>query len=73
MRRPFLFLDWIFYKQCFLCGKKIGKMTSFACENCSNILKYELCEYSVVHTLDKYFDELYSMFAYRKIIRKTIK
>ena len=67
-----MFLEWIFNKECFICGKKIGKIISFTCENCSNILKYELCEYSDTHVSNQYFDELYSVFAYRNIVRYKI-
>lgn len=67
-----MFIKEKYPKLCLICGKKISEKSSFTCEMCTNILKYELNEGVRINISNMYFDELYSAFLYTGFIRSKI-
>ena len=63
-------LSFLFPRVCGVCGKKINQ--NFACEKCSNILKYTLKKELCVRKFENPIDILICLFSYRGVIRQKI-
>lgn len=63
---------FLYPKKCILCMKKIGENSTYACEKCSNIIKYTLINEACNLNFNMYFDKLISLFLYKGMIRKRI-
>lgn len=65
-------LSFVYPKRCLICMKKFSENSTYACEKCTNIIKYNLNGKIDEFIFNRHFDRLISCFFYEGIIRRKI-